>query len=277
MAIPTGLCSPWVEAADVLGGELSGLTEDQADQVAMFASEVLYVRSNRYWPGVCTRIVRPDLGDRRLWWRPSDPWDSAPWTDLPWWTTASLPYGARWFACDHQDRRRFRLPGPVQSVDGIEINGVALDVNAYRVVERNTLLRVDGSAWPNGQNLDHDPTDPDDAPTSGSPAWQVTYEWGEDPPASGQLACTSLLRELIAAVTGCAECRLPWAGAVASVTRKQTTVSYGSLLDKIPQGYVGLADVDLWLDTVRGGPWRPRRPRIIRADARPRNSESRWP
>jgi hypothetical protein len=276
VAIPTGLCSAWVETADVLDGDLSGLTEDQADQVAMFASEILYVLSNKYWPGVCERIVRPDLGDRRLWWRGGDPWGSSPWTDVPWWTASQIPYGARWFACEAHDLRRFRLPGPVQSVDGIVINGVPLDHNSYRVLDRNTLLRVDGHPWPTGQNLDHDPTDPDDAPTNGVPAWQVAYEWGEEPPASAKLACASLLRELVAALTGCAECRLPWAGAVATVTRKNTTINYASLLDKFPQGYVGLADVDLWLNSVRGGPWRPRRPRIVRADARPRHSESRW-
>lgn len=278
MAIPTGLCAPWVEAADVLSpDELTGLTEAQADGVAMLASEVLYVRSNRYWPGVCERTVRPDLGNRQLWWA-GTPGASSPWTDLPWWAGAAAPYGSRWFACNQANLTRFKLPGPVQGIDEILVAGTVLNRAAYRIVGRNAVQRVDGERWPLGQDLTGDPADPAAADDSGccGPAWSVTYDWGEAPPASGQLMCSSLLRELIAALTGCAECRFPWAGAVATVTRKNTTINYQSLLDKFPAGYVGLADVDLWLDTVRGGPWRPRRPRIIRADARPRRSESTW-
>lgn len=273
MAIPTGLCAPWVEAADVLNAdELRGLTEDQADAVAMLASEVLYVRSNCYWPGVCERTVRPDLGNRQLWWAGA----GTPWTDLPWWAGASAPYGSRWFACNQADLTRFKLPGPVQSVDEVLIAGATLAPAAYRVSGRNGLQRVDGDRWPLGQDLTSDPADPTSDPTGCcGPAWSVTYQWGEAPPIAGQMMCRELLRELIGALTGCADCRLPWAGAVHSVSRNGTNVSYGSLLDKLPLGYVGLADVDLWLDTVRGA-YRPRRPRIVRADARPRRSESTW-
>lgn len=272
MAVPAGLCSPWVDAADVLSDdELSQLTDEQADDVAMFASEVLYVRSNKYWPGVCSRIVRPDLGERRLWWRDG----TTPWTDLPWWVGYEAPYSARWFHCDHRHLHRFNLPGPVDSVDSVTIDGVTLDPDAYVVGGRNTLIRVDGEPWPRGQDLTRQPTDP--AVAGRAPAWQVAYQWGAAPPRTGMLVCASLLHELVAAVTGCRDCRLPWAGAVATVQKGGATVSYASLLDKIPQGYVGLADVDLWLDNVRGGPWRPRRPRIIRADARPRHGLSSWP
>jgi len=270
VATPTGLCSAWITADDLSDEMFGDLDADSVDDVCMFASEVLYVLANRYWPGVCTRTVRPDLGVRNLWWS-TEPGGGA-WTDARWpgWW-GQTPYGwdgpRRWGVCD-QANRRFSLPGPVQSVDSIVIDGTTLPPSAYFVDGRSTLVRVDGDAWPTGQDLTRSPT----ATGSGAhPAWQVTYQWGEDPPRSGVIACKSLTSEVLAALTGCAECRLPWAGAVASAQRKGTTVNYQSLSDQFKNGEVGLADVNLWLNTVRGGVWRPRRARIGRADARNRN------
>lgn len=276
MAQPTGLCSPWVTADELPDSMFGDLTEDEVDQAATFASEVLYVLSNRYWPGVCDRLVRPDLGLRS--WRAAEPGGGA-WTDARWpgwWGASSYGwYGPRVLMCDAA-LTRFTLPGPVQSVTEIMIDGDTLDPSAYLVEGRSTLVRVDGDSWPTGQDLTR-ATSSDES--GGAPAWHVAYEWGEDPPSSGVLACRSLLVELLTALGGdCDSCRLPWAGAVASVSRKGTSVNYGSLHDQFANGYVGLADVDLWLNTARGGQWRPRRARIGRADARPRNQRvTVWP
>jgi hypothetical protein len=271
VAVPTGLCAAWVDAADVLDdGELSGVTAAQAQMVAMFASEVLYVLSNRYWPGVCDRTVRPDLHRNtpcRLWYLSAGSWtltDTSGW----WWGTTNRLCGYGWDTTG----TRMRLPGPVDSVDSILIDGETLDPTAYDVEGRRTLIRLDGDVWPTGQDLTRSPASTPDS-DGATPAWQVVYNWGEEPPESGVVACTSLLRELICAITNPPECRLPWAGAVATTARRGTTVSYQSLSDKFVNGQVGLADVDLWLTTAaRGGPWRPRPPRIRSATGRVGNT-----
>lgn len=271
MAVPTGLCAPWLTADDIPEDLYGELTADDVDVLCELASEILYVAANCYWPGTCERTVRPDLGRRSLWWTSgaAGAWGSTAWTDLPWWaSTAYPPAEARWFNCDQRNMTRFRLPGPVQTVSEVLIDGVALDAAAYFVESRATLVRVDGNPWPTGQDLTRDPSDTD---ASGAPAWSVTYEWGDDPPPGGVLAAKSLAVELLFAATDCGRCRLPWAGAVATAQRKGTTVSYQSLSDKFAKGEVGLADVDVWLNAARGGAVRQRRARIGRADARPRN------
>lgn len=270
MAVPTGLCAPWLTADDIPEDLYGDLSADEVDVLCELASEILYVMANCYWPGVCDRTVRPDLGARnRLWW--SEPGGGA-WTDVPWTATR---VGRGWDLCTNGTLTRFSLPGPVQTVTQILVDGAVLDPAAYFVEGRSTLVRVDGNRWPVGQDLTRSPSDTD---TSGTPAWSVTYEWGQAPPDSGVLMAKSLAVELILAATDCGQCRLPWAGAVATAQRKGTTVSYQSLSEQFKNGEVGLADVNLWLNAVRGGEWRPRPARIARADARPRNQRvTVWP
>lgn len=284
MAVPVGVCDPWITADDLPGDMLGDLTEDDVNAVCLVASNILYVATNRYWPGTCTRLVRPDLGHRNLWWAPG-PWSDGPtWSNIAWAGGWDL-YGSydpwqAWAGCDASQFTRFKLPGPVASVDSIYSNGALIASSAYVVDGRRTLVRVDGSPWPTGQDLTRDPTDPADTGTSSSPpAWQVTYQWGEAPPADAVLMCRSFVAELLAALTDCESCRLPWAGAVATVRKANgNTVDYASLHALFKGGEVGLADVDAWINFARGGAWRPfGGPRLGRARPRPSRTLRSWP
>lgn len=275
MAIATGLCAPWISAADAAQcGEAAGLDDVQIGRVAMFASEVLYVLSNRQWPGICPRIVRPAPVGRnwrficvpaeRAWWAAQ--YTSSPWT--PW-----IPNDIAFIATTWPFRYRdtLRLPGPVSSINHVMIDNVTLMSNMYVIEGHNIIRRLDDQNWPIDQDLTRAantlPSHPEDAP-----AWEIAYQWGAPPPDSGVVACSSFFCEIALALGGSTDCSLPWAGAVASMTRQGLTVNYGALHDQFVNGYVGLADVDMWLNVARGGPWRPRKARTARADARRRTT-----
>lgn len=285
MAIATGLCAPWIDAEDASScGEAAGLDDVQVGQVAMFASEVLYVMSNRQWPGVCPRTVRPAPIGRnwrfvcvpaeRAWWAAqyggSNSW--SPWlpNDIAYIET-SWPF---------RYRDTLRLPGPVSSITHVLTDNVVMPVGNYILDGRNTIRRLDGKYWPIDQDLTRAATTAAPAPSTDdpapAPAWEIKYEWGATPPTSGVIACTSFFCEIALAFAGDSSCALPWAGAVATVARQGVTVNYSALHDQFVNGYVGLADVDLWLNMARGGPWRPRKPRVARADARRRAGRTTW-
>lgn len=283
MAIATGLCAPWIDAGDAAScGETAGLDDVQIGRVAMFASEVLYVLSNRQWPGVCPRTVRPAPVGRnwrficvpaeRAWWAamysgagPVSPW-------LP----NDIAYIETTWPFRYRDS--LRLPGPVASVDHVIVDNVTLNPTKYIVEGRSTIRRLDGSFWPIDQDLERAATSlPAPGDQNPAPAWEIAYHFGATPPDSGVIACTSFFCEVALALAGDSTCALPWAGAVATVARQGVTVNYGALHDQFVNGYVGLADVDLWLNVARGGPWRPRKPRVARADARRRTTgRSTW-
>jgi hypothetical protein len=258
--VAVGVCAPWVAPGDVECFDDLALDSGQATTIALFASDVLYALSGRHWPGVCDRTVRPDLGAGTVWWCESP----GRWSSLT----------GRW---GRGEGREMRIPGPVHTVTEIVIDGAILAESAYVQQGANAVIRVDGSTWPTGQDLSRDPdTVPaSPLPAGTPPAWEVRYEWGAAPPPSGETAFKSLACEIAAAALG-KPCKLPWAGAAATVVRRGVSVNYQSVADKLATGKVGLADVDLWLTAARGGPWRPWKPRIGRADAG-RSTVSAWP
>lgn len=286
MAIQTGLCAPWISAADAAScGEAAGLDDVQTGRVAMFASEVLYVLSNRQWPGVCPRTVRPAPVGRnwhficvpleRAWWA-AQMGGSNSWA--PWLPNDIAILQSTW---PFRDRDSLRLPGPVTSITSVIEDNVTLLPSMYVLEGRSTIRRLDGLFWPIDQDLTRAPTTLPPAPTADNPnpppAWSIAYQWGAAPPDSGVIACNSFFCEIALALAGSDSCSLPWAGAVATMSRQGLTVNYGALHDQFVNGYVGLADVDLWLNMARGGPWRPRKPRVARADAHRRTAgRTQW-
>lgn len=276
MTVALGLCGPWITEDDMLScAEPAGLDIDQAGQVAVFASEVLYVLTNQQWPGVCLRTVRPWHDTRWAYYCTPNPHGSA----LPAW--GYTPGADPWIYTTVPAASRFELPlpGPIQTVSEVMVDGVVVPDTAYIIIGKRRVQRIDGGIWPIGQDLTRPPGVIPDVPSAdGTAAWSVTYEWGAGPPASGVIACRSFYCEIVAALSG-ADCKLPWTGAITTVQRRGTTINYGALHDQFEKGYVGLADVDLWINSARGGPWRPRPPRIVRADdpARQQRSLTTWP
>lgn len=117
-------------------------------------------------------------------------------------------------------------PGPVRSVESVEIDGVPVD--GWRLVG-DVLLRE--GCWPVGSGCD---------PT----VVTVVYRWGVPVPEIGALALGELACEMLAGLDG-ADCRLP-SNAV-SITRQGVTVDLGDAETVWRQGRVGLPFVDQFI------------------------------
>lgn len=130
------------------------------------------------------------------------------------------------------------LPGPVQSIDKVIIDGATLEVSQY-VLERDVLYRRgDSVSWPD-QNLSR----PDGEPGT----WSVTYQQGLPAPTYVGVLTATLASELVAACTEGAECRIP--RTVTGSSRRG--VSYDFDPSKmLAAGKTGLPEVDMWLASV---------------------------
>lgn len=124
------------------------------------------------------------------------------------------------------------LPGPVQSVTSVTLDGVTLDPTGY-ILQGNYLVRAANVEWPASQNLS--------LPLGQVGTWGVTYVVGAVVPpvllnAAGEYAC-----ELAKAKTG-GQCQLP--NRVQSVTRQGVEIQYVDTSDYLDKGRTGLANVD---------------------------------
>jgi hypothetical protein len=124
------------------------------------------------------------------------------------------------------------LPGPVQSVTSVQIDGVTLNPTDY-LLQGNYLVRASPNEWPASQNLA--------LPLGQADTWAVTYVVGAPLPAAllnaaGEYAC-----EVAKAMTG-GQCQLP--NRVQQVTRQGVTVEYVDTSDYLDKGLTGLSNVD---------------------------------
>lgn len=137
-----------------------------------------------------------------------------------------------------------RLPGPIDSVTGITIDGVLLDDEAYRVDNGSVLVRLDGSGWPTCQDMS--------SPATEAGTWVVDYVRGVPVPAGGQIAAGVLAVELAKAACGDASCQLP--RRVQTITRQGVTVALLDAFDDVGKGRTGVWLIDSWVASVTGAP-----------------------
>jgi hypothetical protein len=129
-----------------------------------------------------------------------------------------------------------RLPGPVDDVQEVREDDVALDPSAYYVRNNSTLVRTDGLRW---------------SPCS----LEITYTRGVPVPVGGQIAAGVLANELALAACGDDECRLP--SRVQTVTRQGVTIAMLDAFDDIDKGHTGIWIIDSWLASMTKAPQRP--------------------
>lgn len=135
---------------------------------------------------------------------------------------------------------RLDLVGPVHEVTEVKIDGQVLAAAAYRVDDHRVLVRLDGDAWPAGQDL----LLAEDAPGT----FSVTYGLGEPVPEGGAIAAGWLAAEFAKAFTDDKTCRLPQR--VRSVARQGVTIEAADPQAYFAEGRTGLYEVDLWLRQV---------------------------
>lgn len=216
----------WCSVDDLFAcSSCRGLTlpdEGIAARSVVAASEFLYAKTGRRWPGMFLDTVRPCA-------RP----------------TCEEPLGRH--ACGCSSLSEVELPGVVQGVVEVLVDGAVLLASEYAVRDRKRLLRLNDETWPCCQDLTLAATEAD--------TWEVTYARGEEPPELGVLAAAELACEFYLAFVGSGDCKLP--KQVQSISRQGVNVAFISPPD-FGAGRLGLPIVDAFLaahgtGTRRGG------------------------
>lgn len=210
--------------------------EVQADATA-YATTVMWAATGRQF-GLCAKVVRP-CGRYR---------ENVPsivgfeWLGYGYGVGMLGPYidnNGVWrncvcpnICCTCHGRCEVLLPGPVNSVTQVQVDGVVVDPAAYRVDDARFLVRTDGNCWPDCNDYDVD---------SGIGFFQVSYLRGKPVPAAVLNAAGVLACEFAKACTN-QPCRLP--GRVSSITRQGVTINMVDTDTLIRRRLTGILEVD---------------------------------
>ncbi|MFJ9029814.1 hypothetical protein ACIRQP_15025 [Streptomyces sp. NPDC102274] len=142
--------------------------------------------------------------------------------------------------CSCRARCEVPLPGPVEAVDEVRVDGLVLDPSAYRVDNGSLLVRTDGECWPQCQDMG--------LPVTAEGAFAVTYRRGLPLPPAGQIAAGELACEFAKACAGDSSCALPQQ--LQSLSRQGINVQVVDPQAVLSEGMTGIANVDLWIRSV---------------------------
>ena len=256
------LCSSWATTDDMTSKQLDRLlaldfTLDEINAALLRASELLWAFSGRQWLGggceedAVLRSTEP-LPGAGSWpysstWGRCQCWGYASWSgNLPSPFVGQLPIDHVSMPIAVQLPRR-----PVTAITSVTVGGDVFV--AWTLRPSGWLQRTDGQGW----NVCGGDT-------------EVTYTFGDPPPAGGRDCAIELATEILLDKIGSAECRLP--PNTVSVTRQGITMELLSV-DR-PQYRVGLPIVDMWLEAVNpyrapqsAQVWSPDVPRLARDGA----------
>lgn len=143
-------------------------------------------------------------------------------------------------ACSCRASQEVLLPGPVDSVTEVMIDGLVLAPSAYRLDNGSVLVRTDGDAWPECQDMD--------AANNAVGAFTVSYERGLAVPVAGRIAAGEMACQFAKACTGAEDCQLP--AQLASLSRSGVQVEVADPTELLDNGLTGLPNVDLWIRSV---------------------------
>lgn len=229
--IDTVCCSTWVDYSDQLK---AAATE--------YATQILWAATGRRY-GLCEYTVLPctdsggcvDMGG--LWFLDGE-WYPYIFNGL--WYNGCACGGCGGCECD--SRSKVWLPGPVDSISEVTVDGVVVDPGLYQVEDRQWLVRTDGLSWPTG---------------SGSGAFMVTYFRGTPVPVALMVAAGTLACEYAKACQG-ADCRLP--KRATNLSRSGVQITLANVDDFLLAGMTGIPEVDMIIKALnpRGLTHRPR-------------------
>jgi hypothetical protein len=236
--------------------------EPVAQRAVDTAAEILYALSGRQF-GLCELKVRPcrvecyaAIGQVGPRWVPA--LVGGQWTNVACGQCRNMCSCSR--VCE------VALPGPINSVSEVLLDGTPLDAAEYRVDNRRTLVRLtDGACWPTCQDMGKASTE--------TGTWEVTYLRGNPLPSAGQNALGTFACEIVKACTGDASCALP--KRLTSITRQGISMAVLDPMPFIEKNKTGLYLVDAWLQAVNPHA-RPRAAAILSPDM-PQTRRTTWP
>lgn len=238
------LCEPWIDDDDLCAPcDTETLDPTLLATLRDSASELLYVLSGRQFPGICnTATVRPYLRRQDCGF---DPWTR------------------------RVDNTEVILSHfPIVSIGAVKVresnDGTleTLDSSLYRLDNSQILVRLDnpdGSnpGWPLYQDLNQNEG-------GDGRFFEVTYDWGQAPPAAGKKAAAILTCELALACNPATQgkCRLP--ARTQSIVRQGVSVEFVDAAQFLEDDLTGLYEVDMFLKAYnprklrrRGTVWSP--------------------
>jgi hypothetical protein len=257
-----GPCTSWATGEEVAAccSGFSGSDPSELDEYAVIASQALFEVSGRQFAGGCERVVRPCRTGCGCW---GQILSRGHIVDGGWyWSGTSWGCGGDTCGCGFLSR--VRLAGyPVREVTEVKLDGVVLDPSEYRLDSWRFLVRLNDTAWPACQDLSLDSDQPG--------TFEVTYEWGVDPPSLAVQAAAELACQLYAACNSEAgDCALP--SGVVQIVRQGVTYTR-QFAQSLFAGRTGLANVDTFMavygqvDGKTGQ--RRRRPAVYSPDLQP--------
>lgn len=273
MSAHTGPCEPW--PIDLSCCRLpDDLEPEVIERWALVASQWLWRLSGRRHGPTCPLTIRPcrrtclEAAPVTPQWGTAGPW--VPYIDSSGaWRNASI-CGCR-TGCSCTELCEITLDVPVYDIVSVQVDGVELPPEAYRLDAPARLVRTDGDCWPDCQDM----AAPDGEPGT----FSVTYRAGLPLDAFAISAVSELTCHLIAAclppgTKGCTDCQLP--STARRVVRQGVTVELADPTAILADGRTGLTLVDAWLAAVN--PHRLAAPsRVYSPDAPLRGRRTLWP
>lgn len=235
-----GPCSPWDPTWCC---DLSTATVAFTGTALQAATEILYNLSGQQF-GLCEFTFRPCRHDC---YGNSWPFDSGNWWQWGGYYPRPVLFDGAWFnltcgscsgTCSCGPLEEAWLPGPVNTITQVLLNGSPMASGSYRVDDFRKLVRTDGLRWPVCQDLS--------APDTADNTWSVTAVLGQAVPAIGSLAVGELACEIIKACTGQA-CAIP--KNATSVSRQGITIDFPTFSELLQNGSLGLRWSDLFVAT----------------------------
>jgi hypothetical protein len=230
------LCSPWATVNDLTNDKVTelaalGFTDAEINAAFMRASELLWAFSGRQWLGGGCEEDAVLLSMQPVPGTGTWPY-SASWGRCGCWAGATVldgrPYPAPWQGQHIGRPISLQLPRkPVTSIVSVTVDGVAFI--AWTLTPNGWLQRTDGQGW---GVCDGDT--------------EVTYQFGDPPPAGGRDAAIELGIEMLLDRAGSDQCRLP--PNTVSVTRQGLTMEL--MTTDRPEFRTALPLVDMWLEAV---------------------------
>lgn len=238
--IDTGCCTTWDDYAPAVQTAATN-----------WASLVLWAATGRRF-GLCQMTVRPCgwyKGQRMPLWGWGSSLHGGVW--YPYIGTDGLWRNCGCFGfCNCTPACEAFIPGPVDSIVEVVVDGAVVDAADYEVQDRQWLVRVDGGCWPQCPDMAADE------------AFEVTYLRGEAVPAALANAAGTLACEFARACSG-QECRLP--GRLQFITRQGVTAQMVDIDRLMDRNLTGLQEVDQVIASLNPNQLHAR-PRVMSPD-----------
>jgi hypothetical protein len=206
-----------------------GLDPAVRAEVDAWAVERLWQWTNQRF-GPCEEVVRPCRKSCAGFSVGHLPWDRS----FPY---IGLSCGICGDNCSCREVQQVKLPGPVTEPLEVIIDGVIIDLSAFRVDDWTILVREDGGHFPACQDMGK--------PLGEAGTWGVTYLLGEEVPAGGSLVAGILACEYAKALCGAEDCRLP--RRVSSIQRQGLVIGILDNFSNLERGFTGIFEIDDWI------------------------------